>query len=417
MFLIGVALLATASPAWGQERPTRASDSTGAYWFKSQTWDYIGGNKKYGYSFDIIVRRQAGVDGGNPLRHRLRESFRPWFVWLIDPLNKLSIAPLSYHYDGGIRAIEANRDGVFRPELRSTIELDSATFLHDRVMLNNRVRFELRHYFPFSDDYRFLIRLRLRPRLRVSLNDKNFYDLGVLYAFGYSELAIHTGSVASVPNVFNQSRSFIGGGYRFKKYMRVDAGYIYQFNSRNSGTEFLVNHGIMTYLQIDYLSAQYKDIRNGIRERRIERSIEASEPAIDPAILEATGPVPPQDGASPDPAASAPTDPADSANGAEVAPPTDDAEGAADPQARRGVGAWIGRLLQRPERRADEATSPADPAPDGGGEDGPPAPSDEAPPSGEAPPSDEAPPAPSDEAPPPDPPSTDPSAPKRSGRR
>jgi hypothetical protein len=380
-FLAAILLIVSGPRALAQERPVRTSDATPAYWFKSQTWDYFGGTKKFGYSFDIIVRRQAGLDSGNPLRHRLRESFRPWFVWLIDPLNKLSIAPLSYHYDGGIRAIEANRDGVFRPELRSTIELDSATFLHDRVMLNNRVRFELRHYYPFTEDYRFLIRLRLRPRLRVSLNDKNFYDLGVLYAFGYSELAIHTGSVAAVPNVFNQSRSFLGAGYRFKKYMRVDAGYIYQFNSRSSGTEFLVNHGLMTYLQIDYLSAQYKDIRNGIRERRIERSIGASEPTIDPAILEATGPIGPEAGDG------------SSANGAERVPwwrrlfrraePSPDLEHVGPPsgevapraasgeegvdgaraRTRRAVGAWPVRWF-KPRDRAGDATDDAGDAPE-----------------------------------------------------
>jgi hypothetical protein len=287
LVLAVASLLSSSSPA--QDAPVRTVERNSSIWFKSQTWDYFSGSKKLGYSFDIIVRRQSGYNDDNVLRHRLRESFRPWFVWQIDPLTKLSISPLSWHPDGGVLYdADCCRESVARRELRSTLELDAATFLSNRIMLSNRIRLEARNLWTEASGHRYATRLRLRPRVRVSINDRNYYDKGVVYALSYNEVAVHTGSIADVPNLFNQNRFFLGGGWRFQKYMRWDIGYINQTNARARPTLFVRNHGLMTYLQIDYLSAQYRDFANKWRDRQVRRSIDETEP-VDPAIMEAPG--------------------------------------------------------------------------------------------------------------------------------
>ncbi len=269
--------------AYAQD-PARRTDANDALWIKHQTWDYFGGRKSFGWSLDFIIRRQGPYEQIGFVTHRQRESVRPWLVWQINPTSKLSLAPLSYHFDGGIRATEDTRDGVFRHELRSTLEYDMAAFPHEWVMVSSRYRLEFRHmWYPDGGD-RTVIRLRLRPRVRVSLNKRNYYDNGAIYAFTYNEVAVHYGAPEQAPLAFNQNRFFLGLGHRFERYLRIEAGFVHQWTSRGGGNEYLVSTGPMVYFTIDYLSAFLKDQKRARRERAAEAAEALAAPPPEPPV-------------------------------------------------------------------------------------------------------------------------------------
>ena len=240
-----------------------------AMWHKTQVWDYFRRAPQFGWSFDFVLRTQGEFDNHNPFQHRLRESYRPWLVWQIDPLNKLSFAPLSYHIDHGIRWNERSRGGQVRQEVRTTVEFDSSVFLHKRVMFSHRYRYEWRLVMGGGwTDPNYFHRLRLRPRIRVSLNNKSFFDRNVVYAFGYNEVAVHFGKGS--PWAFNQNRIFGGLGIRILYFTRLELGYVNQWRGGAGVPHYHSNHGPMTYIMVDYLTAEIEEFRQrrGRKRRR-----------------------------------------------------------------------------------------------------------------------------------------------------
>lgn len=269
LMVLGASFIATPSAA----QEPRATQGNEALWFKSQTWDYLGTEKRFGYSFDIIVRRQSAASNANIFQHRQRESFRPWFGWMMDSLNRLAISPLSYHYDVGVLTDDFP-DPRPRHELRSTLEFDSSAFVGKIVMFSHRYRLEFRNFREVgSDEWSFVVRLRLRLRLRVVLNQRTYYDNGAIYGFGYNEVAVNyrpSGTAFSL----NQNRAFIGLGHRFEKYLRVELGYVNYWVVRSSFDEYFRAVGPMLYFNIDYLSALIRAKTEEARRRAAERRVE-----------------------------------------------------------------------------------------------------------------------------------------------
>lgn len=269
--------LARAAPAETDPAPVeperKSTTYVPAFWHKTQVWDFFRRAPQFGWSFDFFLRTQGAYDDPNLFRNRLRESYRVWFVWFINPLNRFSIAPISYHRDDGLRWNEASADGQVRHELRSSLELESNVFFHKRVMLSHRYRLEGRMFVGEGrTDPLYLARWRARLRLRFSLNNRSYYDHKALYAITYNEVGIHVGP--STPWAFNQNRAFLGLGYRVGYFTRLELGYVNQWRGGAGVPQYHSNHGPMLYIMVDYLSAEIATAKRR-RNRRLARKAES----------------------------------------------------------------------------------------------------------------------------------------------
>jgi hypothetical protein len=211
---------------------------------------------------DVVVRRQSGLeDRANIMAHPLRMSVRPYMGYQFTRFFQAMICPVGYFnsFDRIGRA-EDYEDFSQEHEIRSTLELLHDSYIKwkgkEWVNVSIRNRFESR--FRDVTDLRgegtqWSFRYRFRTRFRTPLNGKHFYDNNVLYTVNYHEFHIQNGPNIG-PNKFNQMRNFVGAGYRFWDWVRIDVGYLLQYNWRGNGVDVDVSHAPMFYLFIDYMS-------------------------------------------------------------------------------------------------------------------------------------------------------------------
>lgn len=55
-------------------------------------------------------------------------------------------------------------------------------------------------------------------------------------------------------NYFSQNRNYLGLGYRFWDWVRIELGYLHQYNTRGNNFQVDLSRGPMFYLFIDILS-------------------------------------------------------------------------------------------------------------------------------------------------------------------
>lgn len=233
---------------------TKTVYPTQTFWSKLEINDF-GETGKWGWGVDGIIRRKNEFGQGSIFMSPMRESVRPWAHYQFSPMSRLSISPLGY-----MRTTEyvGKPEDTFRApyfELRSTVQ-----FFHHQKQAGGRLihtwryRYEFRwQEVPGQDSFRYTNRFRFRYRLRYVLNTDDFYTDKTLYLMGSGELGINIGENV-VYNTFNQSRWYLGIGYRFLTAARVELRYVDRMRTRGAtGFEFDHDQGLMVCIYVDQL--------------------------------------------------------------------------------------------------------------------------------------------------------------------
>ncbi|MDP3929151.1 MAG: DUF2490 domain-containing protein, partial [Bacteroidota bacterium] len=100
-------------------------------------------------------------------------------------------------------------------------------------------------------------RFRYRIRMRTPLNSDYFYKNKTVYISNYHEIHAEFGRDYG-SNFLSQNRNYIGLGYRFWDWTRIELGYLHQYNVRSNNTQFDLSRGPMFYLFFDVLSRNQK---------------------------------------------------------------------------------------------------------------------------------------------------------------
>jgi hypothetical protein len=226
------------------------------FWGKLEAHDFLN-NGKWGYGLDLVTRTRDDLAPSTRFSTLNRFGIRPWVNYQFNENVRFSLSPLGYMRTD---EYEGKPEDVGRPtyhELRTTFQLFHHHYSFNKRMMHTfRHRYELRwQERPLTEgEYRFFTRYRFRYRMRLMLNDRNFYDNGVLYALASNEIGINIGRNV-VMNTFNQNRLYLGLGYRFGNAIRAEVRYVDRFRTRGAtGFEFDNGRGPMLALFIDKMS-------------------------------------------------------------------------------------------------------------------------------------------------------------------
>jgi hypothetical protein len=224
---------------------------------KATIYDFVKKGSKWGWDLDVVYRRQSRLGEGAPTefaRHPLRFSIRPWIAYQPTKYTRISFNPIGLFNSAPRYPREQDLDSQFERELRTTLQINHSSYYH-RINFTHRLRFESRwRGIDREDGAIHNWRVRYRLRTRIPLNTDYFYTNKTWYISQYSEMHIEFGSNYGVNN-FSQNRNYIGIGYRFWDWARVEAGYVHQYNIRGNPNLIDLTRGPMFYLFIDYLSA------------------------------------------------------------------------------------------------------------------------------------------------------------------
>ncbi len=259
---IGESLLAQGSDILDQEpntnEPLRRMFDERILYTKWIVKDYFTDDKTWFWYTDIVYRRQSGLENNNLFENPLRFSVRPFIAYHFGRFTMVHLNPVGLFVSEPRYGQPSDLNAAGEIELRTTFEVTHDSYFkkagQEWINLTHRWRFESRWRGvddPVGPDWNF--RLRYRSRFRTPLNNKHFYDNNVFYLVNYHELHVELGKPMNL-NHFAQNRNFIGLGYRFWDWARIDVGYIHQYNFRGDGRTLDLSRGPMFYLFIDYMS-------------------------------------------------------------------------------------------------------------------------------------------------------------------
>jgi hypothetical protein len=231
------------------------------YYSKYIVQDFFSEKKNWFWFVDVVQRRQADLGQNNIFANPLRYSIRPYIGYQFNPYWSVMVNPIGYfRSEDRLGKIEDTFNPIGEDELRTTAEILNYSYIYKRgkqwINITHRYRFESRWRDVFDERGRgtqWNYRFRYRIRLRTPLNNKHFYDNNVMYLCNYHEFHLENGSNYGT-NHLSQNRNFVGLGYRFWNFVRVDVGYLHQYNWRGNGTDIDMSRGPMFYLIFDYLS-------------------------------------------------------------------------------------------------------------------------------------------------------------------
>lgn len=180
---------------------------------------------------------------GNIYNNLNQHVFRPWFHYQMNPNIRFSIMPLGWI---GSNRFKDGQPSAFFAELRSSPQV-MLTQNFGRVRIDNRLRYEFRWFgqnqavdsknFIYGGDFSsttFKQRFRYQFKVTVPINHAKMDDK-TLYAQTYEEVFINMGEQVANTNLFDQNRVLIGLGYKFNKFVALEAGYmqqtIFRFNN------------------------------------------------------------------------------------------------------------------------------------------------------------------------------------------
>ncbi|WP_448522246.1 DUF2490 domain-containing protein [Schleiferia thermophila] len=215
--------------------------------------DFFNDSTKWAWELDVVYRRQSELGKNDFWSLPLRYSVRPWIAYQFTKLTRVSFNPIGIFNSAPRFPLESDLDRPFERELRTTLQINNYAF-YGRFNFTHRLRFESR--WRGIDDPkgpRHNYRFRYRIRLRTPLNTNYFYKNNTLYISNYHEVHIEFGKDYGT-NYFSQTRNFVGLGYRFWDWTRIELGYIYQLNIRSNNRQIDVSRGPMFYLFLDILS-------------------------------------------------------------------------------------------------------------------------------------------------------------------
>ncbi len=245
------------------------------YHFNSMYWleaNLIGNVKnKWGYQVDLQYRRQGEKDNINSpmFSHAYQYVFRPFITYQAMPGVKISLSPMGWW------GTYSNNDVFFLPELRSTLQVAVGQSL-GRVAITQRYRLEYSMfgdvdsvktmndpiggvgYEHFGSDGHQRFRLRYMFRTIIPINNKKL-EKGTVYANIYDELFVAFGNSVPSTKFFNQNRFFCGLGYKFAHDIRLEAGYLNQFQPQaKSNVDIDVNHVLNMFLIFDDFNSFFR---------------------------------------------------------------------------------------------------------------------------------------------------------------
>jgi hypothetical protein len=215
--------------------------------------DFFKDGGKWVWELDVVYRRQSELNQSNFYMHPLRLSFRPWIAYQFTKLTRVSFNPIGVFYSAPRYPLETDLARSMERELRTTLQINNYAY-YGRVNFTHRLRFESRWRGVEQEGApNHSFRIRYRIRTRIPLNTDYFYKNNTIYLSQYSEIHTEFGRDYG-RNVFSQNRNYIGVGYRFWDWARIELGYIHQYNPRPNLMEVDVSNGPMFYLFIDWLS-------------------------------------------------------------------------------------------------------------------------------------------------------------------
>ncbi len=236
--------------SWAQDVENLHSKILYTKWYAA---DFFNDSTKWAWEVDIVYRRQSELGKGDVWSKPLRFSVRPWIAYQFTKRTRVSLNPIGLFSSAPRFPRESDLDRPFERELRTTLQINHYAY-YRRFNFTHRLRFESRwRGIDRPDGARHNFRFRYRMRLRTPLNSDYFYKNNTLYLSNYHEVHIEFGQDYGT-NYFSQNRNYVGLGYRFWDWTRVELGYLYQLNVRSNNTQIDVNKGFMFYLFLDVLS-------------------------------------------------------------------------------------------------------------------------------------------------------------------
>lgn len=215
--------------------------------------DFLNDTSKWAWEFDVVYRRQSTLGSSDIWSNPLRYSVRPWIAYQFTKMTRVSLNPVGLFLSAPRYPLDSDLDRPFERELRTTLQINNNAY-YGRLNFTHRLRFESRwRGIDSPEGIQHNFRFRYRIRLRTPLNTDYFYKNNTLYLSNYHEVHVEFGKNYGT-NYFSQTRNYIGLGYRFWEWTRVELGYIYQLNTRGNNREIDVSTGPMFYIFFDILS-------------------------------------------------------------------------------------------------------------------------------------------------------------------
>lgn len=215
--------------------------------------DFFNSETKWAWEMDVVYRRQSELNESDIWSQPLRISVRPWIAYQVNKLTRVSFNPIGVFHSAPRFPLDTDLNRPFERELRTTLQINNYSN-YGRFNFTHRIRLESRwRGIDNEDGANHNFRARYRLRLRTPLNTDYFYKNNTLYLSKYSEMHVEFGKNYGT-NYFSQNRNFVGIGYRFWDWTRVELGYIYQLNFRGNNRQYDVSRGPMIYLFMDILS-------------------------------------------------------------------------------------------------------------------------------------------------------------------
>jgi Protein of unknown function (DUF2490) len=180
---------------------------------------------------------------GNPYKNLNQHLFRPYLHYQLNPNIRFSLMPMGWI---GSNRFKDGKPSAFFSELRMAPQVILTQNI-GRIRFDNRFRYEFRWIgknkdvndknFIYGGDYStttFKERFRYQVKMTIPLNKPKMDDKTV-YIQAYNELFVNIGKNIPNINIFDQNRVMVGLGYKFNKFVAVEAGFmrqsIYRFNN------------------------------------------------------------------------------------------------------------------------------------------------------------------------------------------
>lgn len=218
--------------------------------------DFFNQDTKWAWELDVVYRRQSQLGESDIWSHPLRFSVRPWIAYQFTKMTRVSWNPIGQFNTAPRYPLESDLDRSFEREYRTTLQINNYAY-YKRLNFTHRLRFESRWRGIDSEEISQYFRFRYRIRTRIPLNTDYFYKNNTLYLTDYHEVHIEFGKDYGT-NYFSQNRNFLGLGYRFWDWTRVELGYLYQLNTRGNNQQIDFSQGPMFYLFLDLVSRNQK---------------------------------------------------------------------------------------------------------------------------------------------------------------
>lgn len=239
-YFLAITVLVSLSKGYGQSSPRQFYNINNA-WTDLNISGKIKG--KFLYTVENQQRRQDmqgeyndATTTGNPYHNLNQHVFRPYVHYQVNPNLRLSLMPLGWI---GSNRFKDGAPSAFFSELRIAPQVIITQYT-GRIKFDNRLRYELRWLgknqattdksFLYGGDFStttFKERFRYQFKATIPLNHKQVVDK-TLYFQAYNELFVNFGKNVPNINLLDQNRILVGFGYRFNKFISVEAGFMRQ---------------------------------------------------------------------------------------------------------------------------------------------------------------------------------------------